>query len=77
MSDPPIIFKRTKSKATHRARDAAEAAGAAPQNQEEESPASLVSKIKSKSKQRNKSRTNLSFGGEDEVRVITRKRKYL
>lgn len=77
MSDPPIVFKRTKSKATQRARttdqpsaepipqDASSTGDAEP----EQSPAALAAKVKKKAQQRNKPRKNLSFGADEEVRL--------
>lgn len=77
MSDHPIVFKRTKSKATPRARvtdvpstetalqDASSVGDAEP----EPSPAALAAKVKNKAKQRNKPRKNLSFGADEEVCV--------
>lgn len=77
MSDSPIVFKRTKSKATQRARtadqpptdstshDASPTGDAEP----EQSPAALAAKVKKKAQQRNKPRKNLSFGADDEVRL--------
>ncbi|THH09290.1 hypothetical protein EW146_g8722 [Bondarzewia mesenterica] len=72
MSDAPIIFKRTKSKHTQKARegildttqDTADVA-----NNDEPSPSTLATKLKNKAKQRTKPKSTLSFGGEDEGEV--------
>ena len=73
MSDPPIVFKRTKSKAASRARatDEPPAASAlsAGDAEPELSTAALAAKVKNKAKQRNKPKKNLSFGAEEEVRL--------
>ncbi|KAI9443190.1 GCFC-domain-containing protein [Lactarius indigo] len=70
MSDIPVIFKRTKSKANQRAREE-------PQQDEKEqqvqvtepSPSAVASKIRNKAKQRAKTKTSLSFGAEEEEAV--------
>ena len=75
MSDPPIVFKRTKSKATQRTRNTDESPAAATaldtpvtgDAEPELSAAALAAKVKSKAKQRNKPKKNLSFGVEEEV----------
>ncbi|VDB84202.1 unnamed protein product [Peniophora sp. CBMAI 1063] len=71
MSDPPIVFKRTKSKATTRARTIEDPPPTAtPQDaadvEPEPSPAALAAKVKNKAKQRNKPKKNLSFGADEE-----------
>ena len=68
MSDSPIVFKRTKSKATSRARGTDEPAPQDGNAEPELSTAALAAKVKNKAKQRNKPRKNLSFGVEEEVR---------
>jgi GC-rich sequence DNA-binding factor len=68
MSDPPVIFKRSKFKANQRARE-----GQQPDAQDqrvqsteaEPSPSAVASKIKTKAKQRVKQKTSLSFGAEE------------
>ncbi|KAF8262278.1 GCFC-domain-containing protein [Lactarius quietus] len=67
MSDPPVIFKRTKPKASQRAREESH------QDEKEQkvqtiepSPSAVASKIKNKAKQRAKTKTSLSFGAEEE-----------
>ncbi|KAI9465519.1 GCFC-domain-containing protein [Lactarius psammicola] len=70
MSDTPVIFKRTKSKANQRAREE-------PQQDEKEqqvraigpSPSVVASKIRNKAKQRAKTKTSLSFGAEEEETI--------
>jgi hypothetical protein len=74
MSDPPIIFKRKSSKPTQRARGSDAQAETAhvsePHDGGVETTASLVNKVKNKAKQRSKPRSNLSFGGNEEVRCV-------
>lgn len=69
MSDPPVIFKRTKFKANQRAREEQQpdAQDQRVQSTEAEpSPSAVASKIKTKAKQRVKQKTSLSFGAEEE-----------
>ncbi|KAI0322031.1 nineteen complex-related protein 2-domain-containing protein [Amylostereum chailletii] len=66
MTDSPIVFKRTKNKVTQRVRDSPIVDSNVGLEPEGSNPAALASKIKSKAKQRNKPKTNLSFGGDDE-----------
>lgn len=82
MSDSPVIFKRTKSKPSQRARkkspDADDTATAGETSDYTsqgggggESPITLASKLKNKAKKA-KTKSRLSFGGnDDEVRVST------
>jgi GC-rich sequence DNA-binding factor len=68
MSDPPVIFKRTKFKANQRAREEQQADTQDPQvksTEDEPSPSAVASKIKTKAKQRVKQKTSLSFGAEE------------
>jgi GC-rich sequence DNA-binding factor len=70
MSDPPVIFKRTKFKANQRAREEqqpdAQDQHVGP-TEDEPSPSAVASKIrtKAKQKQRVKQKTSLSFGAEE------------
>ena len=69
MSEPPVVFKRTKTKPTQRARvSAAEDAVSVVENEAdaEEAPSALAAKLKKKT--RAKAKSTLSFGGEEEVR---------
>ncbi|KAI9512388.1 nineteen complex-related protein 2-domain-containing protein [Russula earlei] len=69
MSDPPVIFKRTKLKANRRAREEPhqDAQEQPVQSIEDEpSPSAVASKIRTKAKQRTKPKTSLSFGVEEE-----------
>jgi GC-rich sequence DNA-binding factor len=70
MSDTPVIFKKTKSKANQRAREGQpDAQDQQVQSTEDEpSPSAVASKIRNKAKQRVKQKTSLSFGAEEEVR---------
>jgi len=70
MSDPPVIFKRTKFKANQRAREGSQQDAReqpARTTEDEPSPSAVASKIKNKAKQRTKPKTSLSFGAEEEV----------
>ncbi len=70
MSDSPVIFKRTKFKASQRAREEQQPETQDQQVQstgEEPSPSVVASKIRNKAKQRVKQKTSLSFGAEEEV----------
>ncbi|KAJ3572963.1 hypothetical protein NP233_g2748 [Leucocoprinus birnbaumii] len=72
-SPPPLIFKRTKSKPAQRKRDISpDDAKAERKDQEElkdasteDSPSTLATKLKTKAK-KNKAKSKLSFGGDDE-----------
>ncbi|KAI8994209.1 nineteen complex-related protein 2-domain-containing protein [Trametes punicea] len=68
MADPPVIFKRTKSKPSQRGRIAASDADVAPTTgtdaDAEESPSEVAAKLKKKT--RAKTRSTLSFGGDEE-----------
>ncbi|PCH39872.1 hypothetical protein WOLCODRAFT_97929 [Wolfiporia cocos MD-104 SS10] len=71
MSDPPVVFKRTKSKPAQRARitapeDVTDTAGHDGAPEAEESPSALATKLKKKLKTREKPKPHLSFGGEEE-----------
>ena len=73
MSDPPVIFKRTKFKASQRAREEQhpDAQDQQVQSTEDEpSPSALASKIRTKAKQRVKQKTSLSFRAEEEVSLM-------
>lgn len=74
MSDSSVIFKRTKSKSTPRARLKSPDANdtGSEQTSQAESPITLASKLKNKAK-RAKPKSRLSFGGDDdsEVCVLT------
>ncbi|KAG6905475.1 hypothetical protein DXG01_002492 [Tephrocybe rancida] len=65
-SPSPVIFKRTKAKPAQRARqlDVEQNAEATSQDNGEDSPSTLATKLKSKVKRAKKSR--LSFGGDEE-----------
>jgi len=68
MSDPPVIFKRTKFKANQRAREKQQPDAQDQQVQsteDEPSPSAVASKIRTKAKQRVKQKTSLSFGAEE------------
>jgi GC-rich sequence DNA-binding factor len=70
MSDTPVIFKRSKTKANQRARDEPQQDAQeqrAQSTEDEPSPSALASKIRNKTKQRVKPKTSLSFGVEEEV----------
>ncbi|KAH9042156.1 nineteen complex-related protein 2-domain-containing protein [Lactarius pseudohatsudake] len=70
MSDTPVIFKRTKSKANQRAREETQQDEQGQQVQViEPSPSAVASKIRNKVKQRAKTKTSLSFGAEEEEAV--------
>lgn len=73
MSDPPLTFKRSKNKRSQRTRgvDVEEPTSEAAADTGEESPSSLATKLKNKLRTRNKPKTKLSFGVDDEVRVHT------
>ncbi|KAI0822058.1 nineteen complex-related protein 2-domain-containing protein [Trametes gibbosa] len=68
MAEPPVIFKRTKPKPSQRVRIATPDADTAPttgaEADAEESPSTVASKLKKKT--RAKARATLSFGGEEE-----------
>ncbi|XP_006462556.1 hypothetical protein AGABI2DRAFT_179259 [Agaricus bisporus var. bisporus H97] len=72
-SPPPLIFKKTRSKPAQRKRDASPEGTLAPGNEGEaksagesvESPSVLAARLKSKVK-KNKAKSKLSFGGDDE-----------
>ncbi|KAI0283947.1 nineteen complex-related protein 2-domain-containing protein [Russula aff. rugulosa BPL654] len=69
MSDPPVIFKRTKFKANQRAREEQQPDAQDQQVQpteDEPSPSAVASKVRTKAKQRVKQKTSLSFGAEEE-----------
>lgn len=72
MADAPVIFKRTKAKPAQRGRtstpDIAEsgADGEAADVEVEESPSTLATKLKKKIKTREKPKSKLSFGGDEE-----------
>jgi GC-rich sequence DNA-binding factor len=75
MTSPlPLIFKKTRSKPAQRKRDASPEDAMAPGNKDEarngaesaESPSALAARLKSKVK-KNKAKSKLSFGGDDEV----------
>ena len=70
MADVPIVFKSRKAKSSQRTRDIppVEPGEASVEPGEESSAISIASKIKTKAKQKNKQKSNLSFGGDDEVR---------
>jgi GC-rich sequence DNA-binding factor len=61
-SPPPLIFKKNRPKAAQRKRDAS------PEDATEstQSPSALAARLKSKVK-KNKAKSKLSFGGDDEV----------
>ncbi|KAH7885246.1 GCFC-domain-containing protein [Phlebopus sp. FC_14] len=67
MADSPVIFKKTKSRAGQRARDDAadQSVPELAQEDDNESPITLASKLKTKVK-RSKPKSKLSFGGDDE-----------
>lgn len=68
MSDPPVVFKRTKAKANQRAREEQQPDARDQQVQateDEPSPSIVASKIRTKAKQRVKQKTSLSFGAEE------------
>jgi len=73
-SPPPLIFKRTKSKPAHRQRDTSPDDNKLSHKERqysnsadaEESPSTLVVKLKNKVK-KNKANSKLSFGGDEEV----------
>lgn len=77
MSDSPVIFKRTKSKPAQRAREKSPTANDFATGEDTsdytsqggESPITLASKLKNKAKKA-KTKSRLSFGGDDEVCVI-------
>jgi GC-rich sequence DNA-binding factor len=75
-SPPPLIFKRTKSKPPQRKRDSSPDNAKGERIEEditgaEESPSTLAIKLKKKAKQSTKSKSKLSFGGDDEVSICT------
>lgn len=68
MSDPPVIFKRTKFKANQRTREEQQPDAQDQQVQpteDEPSPSAVASKVRTKAKQRVKQKTSLSFGAEE------------
>ena len=74
MSGAPIVFKRTKSKPSQRARpvasdlnDELQASSSEVTATEEDSPGAVAKGLKKKLKTRSKPRSGLSFGGDDEV----------
>jgi GC-rich sequence DNA-binding factor len=76
MSDTPIIFKRTKSKPSQRARpahsdshDELQPSSSEVTAAEEEPLSPVATRIKKQGKARVKAKSTLSFGGEDEVGV--------
>ena len=69
MAEPPVMFKRTKSKHTQRARVSTPDEDTAPTTEgaeTEEPPSVLAAKLKKKT--RTKAKSTLSFGGDEEVR---------
>lgn len=70
MSDSSVIFKRTKSKPSQRARAKSPDVNETEtdQNSQTDSPITLASKLKNKAK-RAKPKSRLSFGGEDDTEV--------
>ena len=70
MAEPPVIFKRTKSKPSQRGRVATPDIDTAPTTGAEgdidEAPSVLAAKLKKKT--RAKTKSTLSFGGDEEVR---------
>jgi len=75
-SPSPLIFKRTKTKPAHRQRDVSPD-DTKPDCEElqdfdsadvGQSPSTLVAKLKNKAK-KNKAKSKLSFGGDEEVSV--------
>ncbi|KAI0631928.1 nineteen complex-related protein 2-domain-containing protein [Trametes polyzona] len=70
MAEPPVIFKRTKSKPSQRARattsevDTAPTTGTEADGEADESPSAVAAKLKKKT--RAKARSTLSFGGDEE-----------
>jgi len=75
-SSSPLIFKRTKTKLAHRQRDISpddkkfgcEELQYLDSADVEQSPSTLVVKLKNKAK-KNKAKSKLSFGGDEEVSV--------
>lgn len=74
MSDSPVIFKRSKSKPSQRRQKSQDADDIAetPEHTSNgaESPLTLVSRLKNKNKKA-KATSRLSFGGDNEVRVLS------
>lgn len=70
MSDSSVVFRRTKSKPTARARAQSPDANdtGSDQNSQTDSPITLASKLKNKAK-RAKPKSRLSFGGDDDAEV--------
>lgn len=67
MAEPPVMFKRTKSKPSQRGRvPETDAAPAVEDGESEGSPSALAVKLKKKT--RAKAKSALSFGGDEEVR---------
>ncbi|KAI0747373.1 nineteen complex-related protein 2-domain-containing protein [Fomes fomentarius] len=65
MAEPPVMFKRTKSKPSQRGRvPTTDAAPAVEEGEPEESPSALAVKLKKKT--RAKAKSALSFGGDEE-----------
>lgn len=76
MSDSPIVFKRTKSKPATRTRAAGESQPEVADS--EDAPSTIATKLKKQIKTRAKPKTQLSFGGEEEVRIrLSCKNSYL
>jgi GC-rich sequence DNA-binding factor len=67
--DDPVIFKRTKSKPAQTTRAKSPDTSETALTGGEESPITLASKLKNKAK-KSKSKSRLSFGGDDEVCVL-------
>ena len=73
--DAPVVFKRKQSKPSQssRARPAQVSAAPGPEDgasqEGGDSPAAIASRLRKQQKARQKQKPQLSFGGDDEVRV--------
>lgn len=73
--DAPVVFKRkqTKPSQSSRARPVGDSVGATPEDdaaqENGDSPAAVALRLRKQQKSRQKPKPQLSFGGDDEVRV--------
>jgi GC-rich sequence DNA-binding factor len=65
-SDPPVIFKRTKSRSSQKTRAKSPEATETVSTGVEDSPITLATKLKNRAN-KNRPKSRLSFGGDEEV----------
>lgn len=73
MAEQPVTFKKKRTKRSQRAREQdvdAEPTSEATADTGEESPSTLATQLKNKLKTRNKPKSRLSFGVDEEVRML-------